>query len=551
LFYSEKVKPLLADLDSLERLRKVFLETHYVHLNKGNYDEALNNIQNALTLAEKLKDTAMISLHNSDKAVIYHDFEDYKKGVEYGKKAYAIMDRATNKNYKHLIIANNAIGINFDDWKKPDSALFYHYKNLDLLKKVDDSIYYGFVFNNIGNTLLKAKKYSEAKKIINRSLVINKIRKRDYNLATNYTNLATIASEEGNNTLAKTYFLEANNFAQQSKSIEKVRDVLRQEALFYKKIGDYKSSLEKQEAFYVLRDSIFNIEKAEKVVELETKYETVKKEKDLAKTRADLAESQMEIKQKNSYIFGSLALAVLLAFVGYLFYNQQKLKNLQLQKEAELKTALVKIETQNKLQEQRLRISRDLHDNIGSQLTFIISSINNLRFGFKDMGDELSGKLSGISGFTSQTIYELRDTIWAMNKNDITWEDLQARISNFISTANSAEDKVLFNFNIADGLALDKEFASVQGMNIYRIIQEAVNNSLKYAAATSVTVSVSKMDDTYKVEIKDDGNGFDEATIKKGNGLTNIRKRAEDLGGTVKIISILGEGTTVLVSFDA
>jgi hypothetical protein len=333
LFYSEKVKPLLADLDSLERLRKVFLETHYVHLNKGNYDEALNNIQNALTLAEKLKDTAMISLHNSDKAVIYHDFEDYKKGVEYGKKAYAIMDRATNKNYKHLIIANNAIGINFDDWKKPDSALFYHYKNLDLLKKVDDSIYYGFVFNNIGNTLLKAKKYSEAKKIINRSLVINKIRKRDYNLATNYTNLATIASEEGNNTLAKTYFLEANNFAQQSKSIEKVRDVLRQEALFYKKIGDYKSSLEKQEAFYVLRDSIFNIEKAEKVVELETKYETVKKEKDLAKTRADLAESQMEIKQKNSYIFGSLALAVLLAFVGYLFYNQQKLKNLQLQKE--------------------------------------------------------------------------------------------------------------------------------------------------------------------------------------------------------------------------
>ena len=551
LFYSERVRPLLQDLDSLERLRKVFLETHYVHLNRGNYDEALNSIQDALTLAERLKDTAMISLHNSDKAVIYHDFEDYKKGVEYGKKAYAIMDRATNKNYKYLIIANNAIGINYDDWKKPDSALFYHYKNLDLLKKVDDSIYYGFVFNNIGNTLLKAKKYSEAKKIINRSLVINKIRKRDYNLATNYTNLATIASEEGNNTLAKTYFLEANNFAQESKSIEKIRDVLQKEALFYKKIGDYRHSLDKQEAFYLLRDSIFNIERAEKVVELETKYETEKKERDLAETRANLAESKLKIKQKNSYILGSLALAVLLALAGYLFYGQQKLKNRQLQKEGELKSALVKIETQNKLQEQRLRISRDLHDNIGSQLTFIISSINNLKYGFKDMGDKLSDKLSGISGFTSQTIYELRDTIWAMNKNNITWEDLQARISNFINTANSAEDRMLFNFSIAEGLDLDKVFTSVQGMNIYRIIQEAVNNSLKYASASSVTVSVSKMDITYKVEIKDDGNGFDESTIEKGNGLANIRKRAKDLGGTAKILSGLGEGTTVIVSFDS
>jgi len=301
----------------------------------------------------------------------------------------------------------------------------------------------------------------------------------------------------------------------------------------------------------LLRDSIFNIERAEKVVELETKYETEKKEKDLAETRANLAESKLKIKQKNSYIFGSLALAVLLALAGYLFYSQQKLKNRQLQKEGELKAALYKIETQNKLQEQRLRISRDLHDNIGSQLTFIISSINNLKYGFKDMGDKLSERLSGISVFTSQTIYELRDTIWAMNKNNITWEDLQASISNFINTANRAEDKISFNFSIAEGLDLDEIFSSVQGMNIYRIIQEAVNNSLKYAAASSVSVSVSKIDDTYKVEIKDDGSGFDESTIEKGNGLANIRKRAKDLGGTAKIISDLGEGTTVVVSFDA
>ena len=77
---------------------------------------------------------------------------------------------------------------------------------------------------------------------------------------------------------------------------------------------------------------------------------------------------------------------------------------------------MAKIETQNKLQEQRLRISRDLHDNIGAQLTFIISSIDNLKFGFTDISEKLGSKLSNISSFTQQTIYELRDTIWAMNK---------------------------------------------------------------------------------------------------------------------------------------
>ncbi|HCY83071.1 MAG TPA: two-component sensor histidine kinase, partial [Xanthomarina gelatinilytica] len=106
-----------------------------------------------------------------------------------------------------------------------------------------------------------------------------------------------------------------------------------------------------------------------------------------------------------------------------------------LKKETELKEALIKIETQNKLQDQRLRISRDLHDNIGAQLTFIISSLDNLKYGFK-LPDNLNDKLKYISEFTSSTIYELRDTIWAMNKSEISFEDLQSRISNFIEKAN-------------------------------------------------------------------------------------------------------------------
>ena len=228
-------------------------------------------------------------------------------------------------------------------------------------------------------------------------------------------------------------------------------------------------------------------------------------------------------------------------------YNQQNLKNRQLQKEGELKAALVKIETQNKLQEQRLRISRDLHDNIGSQLTFIISSIDNLKYGFKDMGDKLSGKLSSISGFTSQTIYELRDTIWAMNKNNIAFEDLQARISNFIDKAKIASEKTKFNFDIGSNVNTAHLFTSVEGMNIYRIIQEAVNNALKYSEASEITVNISEVESSFIITINDNGKGFDKENTDVGNGLLNMKKRGRDIGANVEINSSMSNGTAVVV----
>ncbi|PKA82412.1 tetratricopeptide repeat protein [Ulvibacter sp. MAR_2010_11] len=551
IYFAEKVIPLFKKLDTLDRLRKVYEQLHYLELNLGQYELALDYIQKALTVAEKMKDTVMISLHLSDKSNIYHDFEDYEKGVAFGKKAFKILHDHDSTNYKYLIFANNVIAINFDDWKKPDSALFYHYKNLKYIAKVSDSARFAFIFNNIGNTLLKNKRFAEAKKYIKRSLELNKMRQRDNNLATNYTNLATIAYEENKFAEAKEYFILANLYAEKSGSIEKIRDVVQQEAWFYKKTGDFEKALERQEAFYVLRDSVFNEERAAKVTEMATKYETAKTAQELAETRANLAESELAVEQKNILIFGSLGLAVILGLLGYLFYSQQKLKNRQLQKEGELKTALARIETQNELQEQRLRISRDLHDNIGSQLTFIISSIDSLKYGLKDAGDVVTQKLGNISAFTSNTIYELRDTIWAMNKNDITWEDLQARISNFIEKAGVAQNTIDFDFSVTQGVVADTKFTSIQGMNIYRIIQEALNNTLKYADATKVSVTIDKNASAYHITIKDNGKGFSITNIEVGHGLQNIKKRAKELGGTSEINSEVGMGTTVSIQFKA
>jgi signal transduction histidine kinase len=226
-----------------------------------------------------------------------------------------------------------------------------------------------------------------------------------------------------------------------------------------------------------------------------------------------------------------------------LIYRQQKLKTTQQAQEFELKSAISKIENQNKLQEQRLNISRDLHDNIGAQLTFIISSVDNIKYAFDITNEKLDNKLSNISSFAKDTIIELRDTIWAMNSNEISFEDLEIRINNYIEKAREAKDQISFSFAI-DPVLKTQKLTSVQGMNIYRTIQEALNNAIKYANATVISINAKQVENQLKIIIQDNGVGFDEATVEKGNGLQNMQKRIEEIGGEFHLSSS-NEGTRI------
>ncbi len=298
-----------------------------------------------------------------------------------------------------------------------------------------------------------------------------------------------------------------------------------------------------------IKDSVFSVENAQSMAALDTKFQLSEQKRNLAETRANLAESKLKIRRRNMAIFGGFGLLLLTGLIGYLVYSKQRLKNRQLQKESELRSALALIETQNKLQQQRLRISRDLHDNIGAQLTFVTSSVENLKYGLKDKDKTTVAKLSNIRDFTTQTIYELRDTIWAMNKQEITFEDLQTRIANFIEKAGAARDEIDFNFQNLVQISNEKKFSSIQGMNLYRIIQESVNNALKYADASNITIRLQQQNEQYCLSISDNGKGFDLDEIEQGHGLNNIRKRARDLDGEVQITSAEGQGTLVELIF--
>ncbi|RYG41591.1 MAG: hypothetical protein EOO01_24820 [Chitinophagaceae bacterium] len=158
------------------------------------------------------------------------------------------------------------------------------------------------------------------------------------------------------------------------------------------------------------------------------------------------------------------------------------------------------------------------------------------RYAFDLKGSKIDEKLQHISQFTQSTIIELRDTIWAMNQAEISFEDLRTRIYNFIEKARLARQDISFSFEI-DATLRELKVTSVQGMNIYRSIQEAVNNAIKHSRASHVEVAIKREDDDVEIVITDNGVGFDQATIHDGNGLGNIKKRITDIGGAVTVQS--------------
>jgi len=482
-------------------------------------------------------------LHNNEKLAIEYGELGYRMKRRSLEKAILYMQKGKNISEKNnlekpLLSIYNNYGYLKELQKEMDSALYYYKICLKIKEKRKDSIGIPYSLNNIATIYIQQNKFKVAQILLNKSLQLRIKQKDKTGIAENYFNLGDLNFSQKKYTEAISFYNKSLNIANKSNYLYLIKNCYLELSKSYEKNTNPIQALYHYKLYSKYKDSLSNQEMNNKIAELDIKFETSKKEKQIIKQQA-------EVKKRNLYLTGLSGLILLLGIIAYLVNRQQKLKNQQQAKEHQLKIAITQIETQNKLQEQRLSISRDLHDNIGAQLTFIISSIDNVKYAFDITNKKLDTKLSSISKFTKETIVELRDTIWAMNSNEITFEDLEGRIHNFIEKAKEAKQEITFSFKIDENLK-SKKLSSVEGMNVYRTIQEAINNSLKYANAKNIQIEAIKSNDQTKITISDNGIGFNEAEIIQGNGLNNMKKRIEEIGGKIHISSS-ENGTTIEV----
>nr|WP_294774167.1 sensor histidine kinase [uncultured Flavobacterium sp.] len=536
-----KIRKLRKDVKGVAKinnnLANIYEKTH-------QYKQAMASFLEALEYFESVKDEKNTSIIKGNIGLIHLKLKNYPKALKYISEVIQYQER--NDFKEELCVSCLNLGNVYLHMQDTINALKFYDKSVKACTAVGNKKGISSGFNNIASVKSEQKKSKDALALYQKSKQVREELNSDLDKANFDLNLALEFTTNKKYDEAKKLLLTTRKFFEQTQHNEKLQKN-------YKSLITVYSHLKKPDSvdFYLDKLAVLDeqllISKAEKqTAELETKYQTEKKERLLQKSKAEIATRELKIKEKQTQFIIAVLISVALLVIVYLVYRQQRLKNKQQQQEFELKSAIAKIETQNKLQEQRLDISRDLHDNIGSQLTFIISSVDNIKYAFDIQNAKLDDKLSSISNFAKATIIELRDTIWAMNKSEITFEDLQARIHNFIEKAKEAKEDIHFNFDVETSLK-NVKFTSVEGMNLYRTIQEAINNSIKYANPNNINISIMPVEDFISITITDDGNGFDIEQVALGNGLHNMRKRITDNGGLFDITSAKGTGTKICI----
>lgn len=195
-----------------------------------------------------------------------------------------------------------------------------------------------------------------------------------------------------------------------------------------------------------------------------------------------------------------------------------------------------------RLRKQREQIARDLHDGIGSQLTHIISQLDML----VHRNPTFESQLNDLQDFTRDTVQQLRETIWVLNQGEIAYGTLTERIRGLLTRISADADCPTIKLTAYGDTStlLDPRLAS----SLFRIVQEGVNNAMKYSACTDITVCLATDQQSLTLLLSDNGRGFCVEQVPQGYGLLNFKTRAEELDGTFSLNSS-GEGTEIHIEF--
>lgn len=486
---------------------------------KGNYDESTAQWIEAIRIFEGLKKFKDLSFAYSEFGYQLKRL-DMKRANYYMQMGIQISEK-NNFNDLHPGQYNN-YGVLKELEENYDSAYYFYNKALAIKRVHNDSLGIPYSLNNLAGIFALKSDFGRAFEFLTLSDRFRAKEKNSFGQAENLSLRADFHNRLGNIDSAIFYYSKGLQVSKTVKSNYLIQAFSEQLMKLYSRKGDYRNAYEYHIQYDLYKDSLMNKETQEKIAELQVAFESERKDK-------MLAEHSLAIKQKSFQQLIMLGIIVLLSIIFGVIFFFQRLKRIKTRRELELKNKLSKAEMENKLRSEKLRISRDLHDNIGSQLTFIISSLDNLGYSLKN--NEISGRISSIGKFSRDVLLELRNTVWAIKMEEGSTTDLLNRIYEMTQKSGSKYPKISINNQLQHIYML----SSVQILNLYRIIQEAVQNAVKHSCASEVLISLSECSEGLLLVIEDNGKGFNSEQIFSGNGLANMKSRCEEIDGIFSI----------------
>jgi signal transduction histidine kinase len=520
--YCEKALEIALQLNNDSLLAYAYNGLGITYKNQNEFDLAVKNYLKALTYFEKLKNYHGLSNVNVNLANMYQEKEDVELANTYLKKTMeALQLSASIPVYLSVLhIKANLFGMA----GQLDSALAIDKYALKLIDSLHVPKQKTEFLNNMALCMLYSNQNEKAEKYFLESIKIDSLN-GDVRLVTDsYISLSQLKMQTNNPEEALRYNQLALSLAKSIKNPMFMASAYKNASTILSQKGDYLNALKYKDSVILLTKQITNDKKEKVQIELTELYESEKKDN-------LLIEKSSQLSQLKLIFFFIFSIVLLAGVFGYNYFkNYKKISSLKLEKT---------IEETN--QNERIRISRDLHDNMGSYATSLLSQIDSLELlaGIKD-----NPKIKELRGDAENIMSTLRETIWILKTKTISIKQFFELLKLYAEKNLSHKMGIQLTFN--ELVVKEVELSPTESLNLYRIMQEIIQNIMKHAQAKNVQIELSSTE-KISIIVTDDGKGFETNNQDRKSGLENMQFRANEINYQIEIKSSTDEGTQVRV----
>ncbi len=482
-------------------------------------------------------------------ATIYKELHNDARSLEYYLQALDLYEKAigNNVNKEANGIYTFIAGIYFDRGEF-SKASYYLGKLSPFMPDTVETVITGSYYRLAGQIAEKEGKTDSAISFLKEALKYFSYTGQMHasDIANACADIAHLKILTGEGSEAGKYAEQSLAAARASGQKEAMANALIAIAEYYYKTGRQSDAYRALQRATVLNDSVLTEANIKQANTLSAVYENDKKEHAIAQLETDKKIQQASVKQKAllNIIFIITILALLLLGVVS-WFNLKNKRKIQRQKIAELEKEkqLTGIEAMLKGQEEeRSRLAKDLHDGLGSMLS-------GVKISFSNMKENVVMDAANTSAFEKsldqldRTITELRKVAHNLMPEALVRFGLRSAVKDFCKSIQLSSNTDI----ICEQFGTERELGNVADVNVYRIIQELVNNAILHGQATQILVQLTKTDERVLITVEDEGKGFEPNALEKisGMGLANIRSRVNYFNGSMDIESKPGEGTIV------
>jgi len=306
--------------------------------------------------------------------------------------------------------------------------------------------------------------------------------------------------------------------------------------------GNYAQALAYHKRYMEVNDSVYNESKSKQLAEVNAKYQAEKKEQQIRDLAQRATIQELKLRQRNTLLAIAVMLFATFVVIGYQFYNRRRiLAQAALREEISRQRAITTREVLVAEERERKRIAADLHDGVGQLLSATLLNLGGF-FKTRNIDPAADPQAARISGLVSESYDELRTLSHQMMPMALMRRGFAAAVGEMLSRLD--EKTISATLEIS---GLDSPLSEDVETILFRVIQECVNNVIKHAQATSLSVQIDKDETGISVTIEDNGKGFNPTEKADGLGLRNMKARLSLISATIDIDSAPGKGTLVVI----